>query len=192
MKRVFTALLVLVPLLVGGTTDRPPVPAPLVTEREARSHFPELRLPTYLPEVTVGPAFTVHSVDGLPLVTLNYSYTMKDLKIRGFQIQEAPPSLRAYLLPRPIAELPARSAFGLIATMPEKALPEERVLKPHQETWQGYLIDIVRGNLCEDPLCEDPIRYVQAMTCDERICARIEGPLEEDTAKRVLLSLFEH
>jgi len=192
MKRVFTALLVLVPLLVGGTTDSPPVPAPLVTEREAQTRFPELRLPTYLPEVTVGPAFTVHSVDGLPLVTLNYSYTMKDLKIRGFQIQEAPPSLRAYLLPRPIIELPARSAFGLIATMPEKALPEEQVLQPNQEIWRGYLIDIVRGNLCEDPLCEERILYVQAMTCDERICARIEGPLDEDTAKRVLISLFEH
>ncbi len=192
MKRVFTALLVLVPLLVGGTTDSPPVPAPLVTEGEARSRFPELRLPTHLPEGTVGPAFTVHRVDGLPLVALHYSYTLKDLKVRGFQIQEAPSSLWAHLLPRPIRESPARSAFGLIATMPEMALPEERVLKPHQEIWQGYLIDIVRSNLCEDPFYEEPIRYIQAMTCDERICARIEGPLEEDTAQRVLLSLFEH
>jgi len=56
-----------------------------VTEGEARSRFLELRLPTYLPEGTVGPAFTVHSVDGLPLVTLHYSYTMQDLKVRGFQ-----------------------------------------------------------------------------------------------------------
>jgi len=192
MKRVCIALFVLVPLLVGGTTDSPPVPAPLVTEGEARSRFPELRLPTHLPEGTVGPAFTVHSVDGLPVVTLHYSYTMQDLKVRGFQIQEAPSSLRAYLLPRPIIELPARSALGLIATTPEQALPEERVLKPHQETWQGYLVEVVRSNLCEDPLCEEPIRYIQAMTCDERICARIEGPLEENTAKRVLLSLFEH
>ena len=162
-----------------------------MTEGEARSRFPELRLPTHLPEGTVGPAFTVHRVDGLPLVILHYSYTLKDLKVRGFQIQGAPSSLRAHLLPRPIKELPARSAFGLIATMPEKALPEEQVLQPNQEIWRGYLIDIVRGNLCEDPLCEERILYVQAMTCRGRICARIEGPLEEETAKRVLISLFE-
>ena len=124
-------------------------------------------------------------MQGQAVVTLFYSAPLEE-----FQIREASPALRETLRPRPITQTSPRLSVALVENVSKETWPEDSVIEPRKETREGYLLSIVSGTRCLDALCKEWELYTQAMTCDEQICAQIEGTLEEATAVRVLLSLF--
>lgn len=190
MKRVVGVLTLFVVIGLLGWAEDTPHPAPLVTDMEARSSLPVLRLPSELPEGVKGPIFTFHFVQDQPVVTLHYSYTPDGQLFKGFQIQEAPPALRDALHPRPITQMDARISLGLVGNVSQDNWPAGFTIEPREEIREGYGVSVVSGTRCLDALCEAQEPYIQAMTCDQELCAQIEGPLEEEMALQVLLSLF--
>lgn len=99
-------------------------------------------------------------------------------------------SIRDALHPRPITQMDARISLGLVENVSQDNWPAGFTIEPREEIREGYGVSVVSGTRCLDALCEAQEPYIQAMTCDQELCAQIEGPLEEEVALQVLLSLF--